>query len=276
MTQTRQAKNKVIRKKTAIKHANKASEKAVVPPPQITPLIGISLDRGVFLIVSTPLATGPLVDFRLASEQPFSRVIAADAKRCHVATTDITDDKSGEPRRVYVAFVPTPSKAIVSGLIHACGKHLKDHVFFNIKIDRFDAIDQSTLRKLLFVLHEPFEKILEAISPECTSLRDEHARIGAVRKRQLSWKITLDKVKKHLNDKEASLALALLEPLVYAPSPQAEAEKLLGDMLLAAAQKTAGESTVMQSLERERLLLEHALRRLVKRSATEGASNASS
>jgi hypothetical protein len=85
-----------------------------------------------------------------------------------------------------------------------------------------------------------------------------------VRKRQLSWKTTLDKVKKHLNDKEASLALALLEPLVYAPSPQAEAEKLLGDMLLAAAQKTARESVVMQSLERERLLLEHALRRIVK------------
>jgi hypothetical protein len=227
-------------------------------------LIGISLERGVFFIVSTPLAAGPLIDFRLASEKPFSRVIAADAKRCHVATTDIKDDKSGEPRRVYVAFVPTPSKAIVSGLTHACGKHLKDQVFFNIKIERIDAIDQPTLQKLLFVLHEPFEKVLEAISPECTSLRDEHARIGAVRKRQRSWRTTLDQVKKHLNDKEASLALALLEPLVYAPSPQAEAEKLLGDMLLAAAQKTAGESAAMQSLTRERLLLEHALSRILK------------
>ncbi len=171
-----------------------------------------------------------------------------------------------------MAFVPTPSKAIVSGLTHACGKHLKDHVFFNIKIDRFDAIDQSTLRKLLFVLYEPFEKVLEAISPECTSLRDEHARIGAVRKRQLSWKTTLDQVKKHLNNKEASLALALLEPLVYAPSPQAEVEKLLGNMLLAAAQKTAGDSAVMQSLARERLLLEHALRRIVKGPANEAVS----
>jgi hypothetical protein len=272
MTQTRRTKNKVTRKKTAIKHANKASEKPTVSPPQITPLIGISLDRGVFLIVSMPLAAGPLVDLRLASEKPFSRVIAADAKRCQVATTDIKDDKSGEPRRVYVAFVPTPSKAIVSGLTHACGKHLKDNIFFNIKIERFDAIDQSTLRKLLFVLHEPFEKVLAAISPECTSLRDEHARIGAVRKRQLSWKRTLDQVKKHLNDKEASLALALLEPLVYAPSPQAEAEKVLGDMLLAAAQKTARESTVIQPLERERLLLEHALRRIVKSPANKAVS----
>jgi hypothetical protein len=264
MTQTRQAKNKVTRKKTAIKHANKASEKPTVSPPQITPLIGISLDRGVFLIVSTPLAAGPLVDFRLASEKPFSRVIAADAKRCHVATTEIKDDKSGEPRQVYVAFVPTPPKALVSGTTHSCAKHGKESLFFDIKVDPLDAIDRQTLRKLLFVLHEPFGVVLEAGTPESSSLRDEHRLIGEARKKQLGWKATLQKVKTHLANKETAAALGLLEPLVYAKNPQPEAEKLLGDLLLTAAKKTTDDSPAITALTRERLLLEHAIRRLAK------------
>jgi hypothetical protein len=268
MTQTRQAKNKVIRKKTAIKHANKASEQVVRAPPQITPLIGISLDRGVFLIVSTPLAAGPLVDFRLASEKPFSRVIPADTQRCRLATAEITDEKSGEPRRVYVAFVPTPTKALVSGMTHSCAKHGSESLFFNIKVDRLDTIHRQTLRKLLLVLHEPFGHVLDAVLPDPSALRDEHRLIGEARKKQLGWNSTLQKVKTHLANKEAPAALGLLEPLVYAKNPQPEAEKLLGDLLLAAAKKTRDDSPAITALKRERLLLEHAIRRLAKAAAT--------
>jgi hypothetical protein len=268
MTQTRQAKDKVTSKKTAIKHANKASEKPVVLPPQITPLIGISLDRGVFLIVSTPLAAGPLLDFRLASEKPFSRVIPADAKRCRLATAEITDEKSGEPRRVYVAFVPTPPKALVSGMTHSCAKHGKESLFFDIKVDPLDAIDRQTLRKLLLVLNEPFGHVLDAVLPDPSALRDEYRLISEARKKQLGWKLTLQKVKTHLANKEAPAALGLLEPLVYTKNLQPEAEKLLGDLLLAAAKKTTEDSPAITALTRERLLLEHAIRRLAKAAPT--------
>jgi len=265
MADTSQQKRKVASKKPSKTRGIKSVSPEAVVSPTVSPLIGISIERGVFLVVSTAATDGLLSEFRLASEKPYSRVIAADSKRCQMAFSVIKDEKSGEPRQVYVAFVPTPPKAVVSGVTHSAAKHLKSTLFFNISVERFESMDRNTLRKLLFVLHEPFEKVLASFAPESSAIRQEHQLIGAARQKQLSWKATLEQVKTHLANKEGKQALGLLEPLVFNRAPQLEAEKLLGDMLLAATGKTSDElGEPLKLMQREKLLLEHAIRRIGK------------
>jgi hypothetical protein len=263
MADTSQQKRKVVSKKLSKTRAIKSASPETVTPPTVSPLIGISIERGVFLVVSTAATDGLLSEFRLASEKPYSRVMAADSKRCQMAFSVIKDEKSGEPRRVYVAFVPTPPKAVVSGATHSAAKHLKNTLFFNIPVERFEAIDRNTLRKLLFVLHEPFEKVLAAVAPETSAIRQEHQLIGAARKKQLSWKATLEQVKTHLANKEGKQALGLLEPLVFNRTPQLEAERVMGDMLSRAVGDSSDHlSGSRRNLRSEKLLLEYCIRRL--------------
>jgi hypothetical protein len=263
MADTSQQKRKVVSKKPSKTRAIKNVSFETVAPPTVSPLIGISIERGVFLVVSTAASDGLLSEFRLASEKPYSRVIAADSKRCQIAYSIIKDEKSGEPRRVYVAFVPTPPKAVVSGVTHSAAKHLKNTLFFNVSVEKFESMDRNTLRKLLFVLHEPFEKVLAAVAPESSAIRQEHQLIGAARQKQLSWKATLEQVRTHLANKEGKQAVALLEPLVFSRAPQLEAEKLLGDMLIAATGKTTDEVVEpVKNMQREKLLLGHVIRRV--------------
>ena len=153
MADTSQQKRKVDNKKPSKTRGIKNVSPKAVASPTVSPLIGISIERGVFLVVSTATTDGLLSEFRLPSEKPYSRVLAADSKRCQMAYSVIKDEKSGEPRRVYVAFVPTPPKAVVSGVTHGAAKHLKTTLFFNISVERFESMDRNTLRKLLFVLH---------------------------------------------------------------------------------------------------------------------------
>lgn len=234
-------------------------------PLTVSPLIGISIERGVLLVVSTAATDGLLSEFRLASETPYSRVIAANRKRCQMAYSIIKDEKSEELRRVYVAFVPTPPKVAVSGVTHSAAKHLKSTLFFNVSVERFDSFDRNTLRKLLFVLYEPFESVLASVTPESSAIRQEHQLIRAARRTQLSWKATLEQLKTHLANQESKQALALLEPLVFSRAPQLEAEKLLGDILIAATGKTTDEAVEpVKNMRREKLLLEYAIRRVSK------------
>ncbi len=267
MTDTSQRKRKVVSKKPSKTRAIKNVSPETNAPPTVSPLIGISIERGVFLVVSTAATDGLLSEFRLASEKPYSRVIAADSKRCQMAYSIIKDEKSGEPRRVYVGFVPTPPKAVVSGVTHGAAKHLKSTLFFNVSVERFESIDRNTLRKLLFVLHEPFESVLASVTPESSAIRQEHQLIGAARQKQLSWKATLERVKTHLANKESRQALALLEPLVFGRAPQLEAERLLGEVLLATKGETVnGVTGLLREMRREEQLLAHFIRLIAKSS----------
>jgi hypothetical protein len=261
MADTSQQKRKVDSKKISKTRGIKSVSPEAVAMPTVSPLIGISIERGVFLVVSTAATDGLLSEFRLASEKPYSRVIAADSKRCQMAYSIIKDEKSGEPRRIYVAFVPTPPKAVVSGVTHGAAKHLKTTLFFNISIERFESMDRNTLRKLLFVLHEPFEKVLVSVAPETSPIRQEHQLIGAARKKQLSWKATLEQVKTHLDKKEGKKALGLLEPLVFTRNPLLEAEKLLSEILVSAA-ITKGNGIVgpLGSMRMESLMLSYLVK----------------
>jgi hypothetical protein len=233
------------------------------PIPTVTPILGISVERGVFLVISTAATDGELSEVRLATEKPFSRVLAADSKRCRMASMLIKDDNSTQPKRVYVAFVPTPPTAVVAGVIHGCAKHQKQALFFNIKVERYESLDRQTLRKLLFILSEPFAEVMAAVLPESAPIREEHRLISGARERQLSWKATFEQVKTHLENKEAPRALALIEPLVFSKAPRPEAEKLLAEMLVAATpNKVENASDAFKEFQRQKLLLEHLIRRL--------------
>jgi hypothetical protein len=235
------------------------------PLPTVKPILGISVERGVFLMVSTAATDGELSEFRLATEKPFSRTVPADAKRCRMGSTLIKDDAAGSPRRIYVAFVPTPAKVVVSGVTHGCAKHQKQVIYFNFNVERFETFDRDVLRKLLFALHDPFEEVLAAVLPAAASIREEHKRVSGQRERQLRWQSILAQVKEHLENKESAQALALLEPLVFSTAPRPEAEKLLAEILLTATQsRTDGASDALKELQRQKLLMEHLTRRLAR------------
>jgi hypothetical protein len=182
-----------------------------------------------------------------------------------MGSTLIKDDAAGSPRRIYVAFVPTPAKAVVSGVTHGCAKHQKQVIYFNFNVERFETFDRDVLRKLLFALHDPFEEVLAAVLPAAASIREEHKRVSGQRERQLRWQSILAQVKEHLENKESAQALALLEPLVFSTAPRPEAEKLLAEILLTATQsRTDGASDALKELQRQKLLMEHLTRRLAR------------
>jgi len=256
--------------------APRAAAAAPVPKarPTVTPLVGLSLDKGLLIAVMTGTDDADLADFRMAIDRPFFKMLPAPAARCRSSHAVIRDQKAGVDRKSYVAFIPAPAHAVIEGPIPCGARFGKESLFFTVPTELYDKIDREKLRKILYVLHPQFEAVLPHVLPEKHPLRVEFASITATRKRNEMWQAVQAQVKGHLEAKEPAKALAVLEPLVFSQQPLVEAEKLLGELLYAAKRpkRTEGddseameeESAEIKALRTEQLLLEFTVSRLTR------------
>lgn len=248
-----------------------AVEPVARPLPNISPLIGISFDRGLLIAVMTDPQDAELTDFRMAIDRPFFKMLAAPAARCRASHATLRDERAGVDRKSYVAFIPAPAKAVIEGAIPCGAKVGKDPVFFTVPTEQLAKMDRDKLRKVLFVLHPQFEVVLPQVVPAKHELLTELAPITVARRRNEKWQRIQAEVKAHLEAKAPKKALAVLEPLVFTKQPFAEAEKLLGELLYAAkrpkrpegeTEPPEEESAELKALRIEQLMLEFALARL--------------
>ena len=255
--------------------APRAAAAAPVPKarPTVTPLVGLSLDKGLLISVMTGTDDADLADFRMAIDRPFFKMLPAPAAKCRSSHAVIRDQKAGLDRKSYVAFIPAPAHAVIEGPIPCGARFGKESLFFTVPTEPYAKIDREKLRKILYVLHPQFEAVLPHVLPEKHPLRVEFAAITAARKRNEAWQAVQAQVKTHLEAKEPAKALAVLEPLVFSQQPLVEAEKLLGELLYAAKRpkRTEGdaevaeeESAEIKALRMEQLLLEFTVSRLTR------------
>jgi len=243
------------------------------PRPTVTPLIGISIEKGLLIAVMTGTDDADLADFRMAIDRPFFKMLSAPAARCRSSHAIIRDQKAEVDRKSYVAFIPAPAGAVIEGPI-PCGARVgKESIFFTVPTEPYAKIDREKLRKILYVLHPQFEAVLPQVVPEKHPIRVEFASITAAKRRNEKWQAVQAEVRKHLEAKEPAKALAVLEPLVFSQQPLVEAEKLLGELLYAAKRPKSAdrsgepseeEPAEVKALRREQLLLEFTVSRLTR------------
>jgi hypothetical protein len=241
------------------------------PLPSVTPLIGVSVEKGLLIAVMTRPEDAELSDFRMAIDKPYYRILNAPAARCRAAHTLIRDEKAAVDRKMYLAFIPAPARAVIEGGVPCGAKVGKESVFFSVPTEQFAKIDREKLRKILYVLQKLFEEILPQVLPEKHALLEELAPLIVARQRREKWQRIQEEVKRHLEAKEPQKALDVLSPHVFTTEPMAEAEKLFGDMLFAAyrskTQATNGTEAEppapeLVALRTEQLMLEYAISRL--------------
>jgi hypothetical protein len=242
------------------------------PLPVVTPLIGISFDKGLLIAVMTQPEEALLTDFRMAVDKPYYRMLTAPKPKCHSNNQVTRDQNAGVDRRAYVAFIPAPARAVIEGQVPCGAKVGKESVYFSVPVEQLSRIDTEKLRKVLYVLLSQFEVVLPLALPPEHPLREQLAPLIEAKHRRAHWQKVQDKVSEHLKAKEYEKSLDLLVPLAFSSRPLPEAEKLLGDLLYAAYRaKTEGAEAAsapdsqpveLVALRKEQLLLELALSRL--------------
>jgi len=242
------------------------------PLPVVTPLIGISFDKGLLIAVMTQPEEALLTDFRMAVDKPYYRMLTAPKPKCHSNNQVTRDEKAGVDRRAYVAFIPAPARAVIEGQVPCGAKVGKESVYFSVPVEQLSRIDTEKLRKVLYVLLSQFEVVLPLALPPEHPLREQLAPLIEAKHRRAHWQKVQDKVSEHLKAKEYEKSLDLLVPLAFASKPLLEAEKLLGDLLYAAyrakidgpdaASEPDSQPVELVTLRKEQLLLELALSRL--------------
>lgn len=274
-TANKKVANKKVAKSKGIAKAATATAQTTAlakPLPAITPLIGISIERGLLIAVMTQPDDPELTDFRMAIDRPFFKMLSAPAARCRASHAVIKDEKAGVDRKSYVAFIPAPARAVIEGAIPCGAKVGKEPMFFTVQTEQFAKMDREKLRKILYVLHPQFEAVLPQVLPAKHPLLVELAPITAARRRQEKWQRIQAEVKRLLEAKQPKKAVDLLVPLALTKQPMPEAEKLLGELLWLAKRAKNGESEAvdndepaeLKALRIEQLMLEFTLSRFTQ------------
>ena len=219
--------------------STKAAAKAPTPPPPtVTGIVGVSTEKGVFLVVSTDQGAAELFDFRLAVKEPFPRAINVGAAKCRRATAVVNDPSTQPARALYLAFVSVPSATALEGaLLCRARTSLKQEVFFNVPTQRYQAFEADKITRVLAALSDGFDELLVPVLGADHPLIEQFS-VVIKRKTELEfWNATQQKVKDLLQSGQGQQALEVLGPLVYARTPHAQAEKLLGELLYSSAKK---------------------------------------
>ena len=211
----------------------------------------------------------PLSDFRMADKDPFPRAINVGAAKCRQASKTLADSTTQPPRDLYVAFISIPSGAQVEGsLLYRARTASKSEVFFSAPTQKYQAFESDKLTRVLAVLSECFKELVLPILGKNHVLA---VKLQEILKRKAEiefWNATQQKVKDLIQKGQAEHALAVLEPLVFCATPHAQAEKLLGELLLSSAtkQETAASGgpsqDALKGLTTETLLIQWLLKRI--------------
>jgi len=243
------------------------AEKQALAPPAVTGVVGVSTEKGIFLVAAATQDEVALLDFRLAVKEPFPRAIHVGAGKCRRATRVVPDPSSQPPRYLYLAFVAVPAPTPLEGaLLYRARTPDKQEVFFSAATQKYQAFEADKLTRVLAALSDGFSELLPEVLGEGHPLA-EQTRAIIKRKTEIEfWNATQQKVKDLLQKGQGPEALSILEPLVYVRTPHAQAEKLLGELLYSSAKKpeAAQEGPGQQALKQlmtETVLLQWYLKR---------------
>lgn len=244
-----------------------AKDQASPSPPTVTGIVGVSTEKGIFLVVSTDQGAAELFDFRLAVKEPYPRAINAGAAKCRRATAVVNDSSTTPTRSLYLAFVSVPSAtALEGGLLCRARTNLKQEVFFNVPTQRYQSFEADKITRVLAALSDGFDELLVPVLGAAHPLIEQFA-VVIKRKTELEfWNAVRQKVKDLLQGGQGQQALEVLEPLVYARTPHLQAEKLLGELLYSSAKKPEASQDgpgqqALQQLMTETVLLQWYLKR---------------
>ncbi len=257
----------VAAKKQVAKSAKSDQPAVVAKKLAAAGIVGLSTEKGVFLVVAVEQGAEELFDFRLAVKEPFPRAINVGASKCRRATTVVQDASAQPPRQLYLAFIAVPTAAELEGnLLYRARNLAKQEVFFQAPTQKFQSFEADKLTRLLAALSEGFAELLPSILGKDHPLTVQTQAILKKKAELEFWNATQQKVKDLLQQGQGPQALSVLEPLVYVAKPHAQAEKLLGDLLYSSAKKPQAPADgpgqqALKTLATETLLLQWFLKK---------------
>lgn len=228
------------------------SSSASSAPPEVVGVVGLSTEKGVFLVAASPSGSAALSDFRLAVREPFERAIHIGASKCRQASQVVTEPNASQPKDFYLSFISVPSTKMVQGRLLYRAKAAKHEVFFEAATQSYTALESNKLIKLLGSLSDGFAELLPPVLGKDHSLVRSIHDIQARKQEFTQWAATQKQVNSLLQDGKAQQALDLLAPLVFTEKPNAQAEKLMAELLTRAArsgQPESGDGDRLEPLE---------------------------
>lgn len=221
--------------------------------PEVVGVIGLSTEKGVFLVAAIPSGSTTLTDFRLALREPFERAIHIGASKCRQASQVVTEPNAIQPKDFYLSFISVPSSKMIQGrLLYRAKAANKHEVFFEAATQSFTALDSDKLIKLLGSLSDGFAELLPPVLGKDHSLVRSIHDIQARKQAFTQWTATQQEVNALLQEGKAQQALDRLAPLVFTEKPNAQAEKLMAELLSRAArsgQPESGDGDRLEPLE---------------------------
>jgi hypothetical protein len=259
---------KVAPKKAApTKEPSRPPKKQLAEAPAVNGIVGVSTEKGVFLVVSTEQGAQELFDFRLAVKEPFPRAINLGASKCRRASAVVNDSSTQPARLLYLAFVSVPAPTPLEGaLLCRARTSSKQEAFFNVPTQRYQSFEADKITRVLAALSDGYDELLEPTLGADHPLIEQFS-VVLKRKSELEfWNATQQKVKDLLQSGQGQQALEVLSPLVYASTPHTQAEKLLGELLYSSAKKPEASADgpgqqALKTLATETLLLQWFLKR---------------
>ena len=252
-----------------------ASSSTDSTPPEVVGVVGLSTEKGVFLVAATATGSATLADFRLAVREPFERAIHIGASKCRQASQVVTESSASQPKDFYLSFISVPSTKMVQGrLLYRAKASNRHEVFFEAVTQTYTSLESEKLIKLLGSLSDGFAELLSPVLGKDHALVRSIQQIQARKQEFTKWTATQKEVTRLLQEGKAQQALELLSPLVFTEKPNPQAEKLMAELLNRAARSGQSESSSeerfepLETLKSESLMLLWYLSRTLQVSVT--------